>query len=84
MVSVPEIVHLPAVGESSAKSEASLPEGEEEREPGENLSETEEIPPTCVPENPPVEEPVLLDQAGTSPSQSKQLLSPPPIVHPVT
>ncbi len=61
MVSVPETLHLPADGESSAESEASLPVGEEEPEPGENLPETEGIPPTCVPENLPVEEPVLPD-----------------------
>lgn len=74
-----ENLHIPADGDSSAESEASLPVGEGEPEPGENLPETEGIPSTCVPENLPAEEPVLPGQAETSPSQSEQLLSPPPI-----
>lgn len=74
---VPETLHLPDVGEFSAESEASLSVGEEE--PGGYLPEPEGIPPTCVPENRAVEEPVLPDQAETSPSQNEQLLSPPPI-----
>lgn len=78
VVSVPEIVYLRADGESSAESKASLPAGEEEFEPGEDLSETEGILLTCVPEDLPVEEPVLPDQVET-PSQSEQLLSPPSI-----
>ncbi|TKS67456.1 Retrovirus-related Pol polyprotein from transposon 412 [Collichthys lucidus] len=63
VVSVPDIGHLAVDGESSAESKALLPMGENELEPSENLSETERIPSTCVPEN----------------LQSEPLLSPPPI-----
>lgn len=79
MVSAPEPLYLSADGESSAGSEAALPVGEEELEPGETLPETEGIQLTCVPGNLPVEEPVRPDQAETSSSQRERLLSPPPI-----
>ena len=67
--------HSSPVDPSSGFSSQPLPR----EEPGGNLPETEGIPLTCVPENLPVEEPVLPDQAETSPSQNEQLLSPPPI-----